>query len=137
MKRRTWLVLSIVAACAAAGACRSGNEAKFGGQIKGKQVTVGLGVTRAGDLEVPSATVWNDTGGPLPVHPIKMQGWYKSGATETSATEPGDPLPPNSSYIFPGLWRSRGGECLERVRVEVSTGGGGEAFVFHRGEACP
>ena len=138
MNKRTWTVFLIAVACAAGGACRWGNEATFGQQIKGKQVIVQLSIIKAGDWEIPSVNVWNNTDQPISVHPIKLQGWYKGGGTEESATEEGSkPLPPNSAYIFAGRWPSRQGECLERVRVEVSTGGEGEAFTFHRGEACP
>ena len=138
MRNRALIVSLAVAACGVLVACQWGNEAEFGQQIKGKQVTVQLRIIKAGDWEIPSVNVWNKTDQPISVHPIKLQAWYKSGGREESATEEGNKLlPPQSAYIFAGRWPSRQGECLERVRVEVSTAGGGEAFTFDRGEACP
>ena len=137
--------LAGLGALAAAIGCRGGAEKTFTEVAKGKKVSVVVGVTRAGNLDVPTLTIRNDSRVDLPLSSVEMTGTFQSGRKRT--TVPGalerergiagpskdGTLASGGTYILPGIWEDATGDCLERVRVDVA----GERFDFRRANPCP
>lgn len=125
--------------------CRDSAEKTFTEVAKGTKVSVVVGVTRSGDLDVPTLTLRNDSPEDLPLAALKMTGIFKSGRsweTVPGALERGRGIATRSSsailaagatYILPGIWEDATGDCLERVRIDVA----GEKFAFRRATPCP
>ncbi len=125
--------------------CRNGGEKTFTEVAKGNKVSVVVGVTRSGELDVPTLTIRNDSAEDLPLATLKMSGTFKTGRSRETVPgalerergivtqSKGAILAAGGTYILPGIWEDATGDCLERVRVDVA----GERFVFRRPTPCP
>ena len=145
--RGVWKTVGVagVGALAVAIGCRGGGEKTFTQVAKGRKVSVVVGVTRSGGLDVPTLTIRNDSSEDLRLSTVKMTGTFESGRSKETVpgalerergivTQPkGATLAAGGTYILPGIWEDATGDCLERVRIEVA----GETFAFRRPTPCP
>ena len=92
------------------------------------------------ERDAPQVTIRNDSEKPLLLDPLEITAWYKRGGKERqNLRNPNASLGKGEFFTIPGPPTSYvGGDCVEKVRVEVGTKGasGGDIFTVSGSKPC-